>query len=138
MNQQEHIAQCHQRIAEWFSNHEAQCRPVLNSDRKIFIIEWRRPDVSDYWMRFTIDSGYVIVTGDVGEAIYGFHRDVTLEDFLSFDWHYFTGKCCASETGRQYTQKVPGIKTPVVNIRALGHHAGLQMALRKLQPEILG
>jgi hypothetical protein len=118
-------------VAEWFKDHKAT--PV--SDWRTphpNIIDWRRPDTSNYAMRFIISGGHVIVVGDVGDAIYGFGSVLTFEFLAGTDWHYFWGKCVASETGRRYEQKVDGISRPVINIRAIAHHTGLQMAIRQI------
>lgn len=129
MNEQEQNEKSHQLAREWFRDHQA--RFEMNSDA-MTIIEWRRPDTGNYCMKFTIFGHYVVVTGDVGDAIYAFTQPITLDKLKTFDWHYFVHKCVASETGRNYTMKVPGIKSPVANCRAIGHFVGLQMAIKQL------
>lgn len=134
--QQEHIDRSIQRAKEWFAQHEAsspngEAYPSLSP----YVIDWRRPGTGNYAMRFIIDRNSVIVTGDVGDAIYSFGSALSLElvEKYSGDWHYFTGKCVASETGRRYTMKVPGISGEVINCRAIGHCIGLQMAIKQMQ-----
>ena len=132
MTHQQHVEKAHQLATEWFAKHQAT---LVAQDQNVTIIDWRRPDTGNYAMRFIITGYYVIVTGDVGEAIYGIGQGLTPKQLLSFDWGYFTSKCCASETGRDYTMKVPGIKGPVPNVRAIGHYLGLQMALKQLDAQ---
>jgi hypothetical protein len=126
--EQDHIKKCHELAAEWFKDHQATAACGSCPDT----IEWRRPGTSNYAMRFILLSNYIIVTGDVGDAIYAWTCETTRKQLLRFDWHYFIGKCVASETGRDYTQKIPGVSHPVPNIRAIAHFVGLQMALRQL------
>ena len=133
MNEKEQIEKSHKLASEWFLIHVAKFIGANRlSELEPVVIEWRRPETSNYAMRYIITGNYVIVTGDVGEAIYGFGQNLTLEMLTKFDWHYFINKCCASETGRNYTMKIPGIKSPVPNCRAIAHFVGLQMAIKQL------
>lgn len=129
MTRDEHINQSRELANGWFKNHRTTIR---FQSPEIIILEWKRPEYGDYAVRYLIYRNYVVVTGDLGDAIYGFGGEMTLEKLSAFDWHYFSGKCCASETGRNYTQKVPGIKAPVINTRAIAHHLGLMMAIEQL------
>lgn len=121
---------------EWFTGHVATDNnfgvDALGSE--VRVINWRRPDTGSYSIKFILVGRYVIATGDLGEAVYGFGCAVSSEFLLKCDWHYFINKCVASETGRHYTMKVPGINRPVPNVRALAHFIGLQMSLKQLQP----
>lgn len=128
MTEKESVDYSHQLAAEWFKDHKA----ALSSMGDILIIDWRRPTTSIYAVRYLIHGRYIIVTGDLGEAIYAFGSILEIEMLPKFDWHYFIGKCVASETGRQYTMKVPGIKAPVPNCRAIAHYIGLQSAIKQL------
>ncbi len=130
MSAKDSVEKSHVLAAEWFKDHKAELVPG-GSDS--IVISWRKSGTSNYAMRFTIFDWYVVVTGDVGDAIYSFTGPVTMEKLYTFDWHYFTNKCVASETGRNYTMKYPGIRDPVPNCRAIGHYVGLQMALKQLQ-----
>ena len=133
MIQQEQNQKSHALAAEWFKDHKATATNFLAAENEGVQILWRKPDSGNYAVTFTIFGSYVIVTGDVGDAIYGFGQLITLEKLQTFDWHYFIHKCCASETGRNYTMKMPGIKSPVPNCRAIGHYVGLQMAIKQLK-----
>lgn len=81
-----------------------------------------------------INGNYVVVVGDVGEAVYciGSNGLLTPEMLISYDWHYFWQKCVASETGQSYEQKIDGVNVPVINVRAIAHLVGLQMACKIL------
>ena len=133
MTEHEQNEKSHKLAAEWFKNHSATAFQSGNGGSKLTVIDWRKPDTGNYAMRFTVSQNCVVVTGDVGDAIYCFTGEIDLEKLASFDWHYFVNKCVASETGRHYTMKVPGIKYPVPNVRAIGHWVGLQMALKQLK-----
>jgi len=132
MTEQEHNETCHQRVEEWFATHKA--RFIIHTPEYTGI-EWKRQNEWPYAMLYTITSGNVIVTGDVGDAIYGFGAKLTFEMLKRFDWHYFVNKCVASETGRSYTMKAQGIRQPVTNIRAIAHYVGLQKAIKQLETE---
>ena len=132
MNEKEQIEKSHTLAREWFVNHKATATNFLAAENEGVQIRWRRPDTANYAMTYTIFGCYVVVTGDVGDAIYAFGQSISLEKLSQFDWHYFINKCCASETGRNYTMKIPGIKSPVPNVRAIGHYVGLQMAIKQL------
>lgn len=135
----EHIERCHKTAAEWFKNHEVSYQlknPQSEADKgwfkPVMFIYFKRPNTWEYGIQFTIYGGYVTVTGDLGDAIYGFGCDLNLMMLQKFDWHYFIGKCCASETGREYTMKIPGVGESVPNIRAIAHYDALQMAISKI------
>lgn len=133
MNEKDHVQNSIERAKEWFSSHVASIpADRIFSNIEPYVINWRSPDTGNYAMQFIIHRNYLVVLGDVGEAVYGWGQPLTLEFLKNCDWHYFAGKCVASETGRNYTMKVLGIKSPVVNVRAIGHHLGLQMAITQL------
>lgn len=133
MTEKDSIEKSHQIANEWFVNHKALKSDLWNPHGVSYlVIDWRRPDTGNYSMKFIIAGSNVIVIGDVGDAIYAFERSQTLEMLKTYDWHYFVGKCVASETGRKYTMKMPGIKHEVPNVRAIGHFIGLQMAIKQL------
>lgn len=129
MTENEQNEKSMERAREWFADHRAR---IIQNTPEAIIIDWRRPDTSLYGIKFIITGSSVVVLGDVGDAVYGFGGSLSLEQLTAFDWHYFINKCCASETGRNYTMKIPGIKHPVPNVRAIGHYIGLQMAIKQL------
>ena len=131
--EQIHIEKCHALATEWFRDHVATkfsfTEPVFKST--ITVLDFHRPGTGNYAMTFIITARSVVVSGDVGDAIYAFTGEINLAKLATFDWHYFVHKCVASETGRNYEQKVPGIKHMVPNIRAIAHWVGLQMAIKQ-------
>ena len=134
MKEQEHIEKAHTLAQEWFQYHHADYYLYTESktNSTITVINWRRPGTGNYAMQFMMTNNCVIVVGDVGDAIYGFGCNLTLEWLAKIDWHYFTNKCVASETGRDYSMKVQGISHKVPNVRAIGHFVGLQMAIKQI------
>jgi len=87
---------------EWFQNHKATV--LLESADQGTIISWQNPDSWNYGCHFIIHRRWLIVVGDIGEAVYEWSQDLTLEFLAGLDFHYFHGKCQASETGRRFTQ----------------------------------
>lgn len=87
---------------EWFKDHKAKQTRTLDG---IFdLIEWKKPQNNNYLITYVQMPGYLIVTGDIGDAIYavrGFH---SFKDWTKCDVHYFAGKCVASEYGRLYKE----------------------------------
>ena len=135
MQEKEYIEKAHNTVNEWFKDHQAT---VIGGDafawsNGLTQIAWKRPNTSNYGVQYTVFGGYVVVTGDLGDAIYAVSSVLTFDRLLQLDWHYFWNKCVASEKGREYTQKVPGIKSPVPNIRAIAHFVGLQSAIKQLK-----
>ena len=86
---------------EWFQDHKAEQTRTL--DGMFDLIKWKRPENNYYLVLYIQVPGYLIVTGDVGDAIYtsGFR---SFKEWATCDFHYFAGKCTASETGRQYKE----------------------------------
>ena len=134
MKEKEHVEKAHQLADEWFVDHVAKMTMTRfdHDGQVIIMIDWKRPDTYNYSVRYLIDGGMIIVTGDLGDAIYGFGQRLTFDKILQLDWHYFIHKCCASETGRNYEMKVTGIKHPVPNVRAIAHYVGLRKAIEQL------
>lgn len=66
-------------------------------------IVYRNPDSGFDAMRFDIIGNYLVVTGDIDEAMYCFGKPVnglTFEWLASLDAGYFWKKCVASQGGR--------------------------------------
>jgi hypothetical protein len=86
---------------EWFQDHRAEHTTTLEG---IFdLIQWKRPLNNNYLMVYILIPGYLIVTGDVGDAIYASGLS-TFKQWADCDIGYFAGKCVASESGRQYRE----------------------------------
>lgn len=88
---------------EWFKDHQAAliAQQLVVDDAAV--IEWKKPGRWNYGMRFIIHRFWLIVVGDLGEAVYGWGQDVTLDFLAQINFDYFHGKCVASETGREFT-----------------------------------
>lgn len=70
-------------------------------------LEWRHPDRSDYYVMYHRIGSMLLVTGDLGEAVYRWYsRDeqLTLQWISNCNLDYFQGKCCASEVGSKYEE----------------------------------
>lgn len=121
----------------WFKGHKAEWLTDASDPRtaEAVVIKWSRPDTSSYAVKFVVAGNSVVALGDLGEAVYCFGTRLRWEFLRRCDWHYFVNKCCASETGRNYTMKIPGIGHPVTNVRAIAHYVGLQAALAQLLDE---
>lgn len=135
MTEKQHVEHCHTLIAEWFKDHKAKVVIASPDTSGVVAIDWKRDNTWDYGCRFIISYNVLLVHGDLGEAAYAISGNMTLAKLRTFDWHYFWGKCTASETGRRYEQKIEGVKNPVVNIRAIAHFTGLQMAIGQLETQ---
>lgn len=90
---------------EWFKNHRARLFSDMASDpHGATIIDWSNPESWNFGCRFIIHRRWLIIVGDIGEATYEWGQDLNLEFLSRLDFHYFHGKCRASETGGNYWQ----------------------------------
>lgn len=63
-------------------------------------LTWRRPNSRLYSVKYMIvDERILVVTGDLGHAMYMWSEPVTFEWLASCDQGYFRSKCTASEVG---------------------------------------
>lgn len=83
------------RTAERFQDHRAA--RVVFADG-VEQISWRKPGTGIDSITFLIHGPHLIVTGDLGDAIYT--RECGWKFWASCDLDYFASKCVASETGR--------------------------------------
>lgn len=90
-----------ERIHGYFAKHVAQWDRQFSRLHPIEILSWRSPDSGFYAMKYIAIGGRLIVTGDVGDAIYYAGAD-SLAWWSRCDIDYFAGKCVASEYGRGY------------------------------------
>lgn len=95
---------------EWFTQHEAVRVVVADklAGHAMWVLNWRKPETGMYGVRYIIDANKLIVTGDLGYAIYLWSEPITFEFVADCDLGYFSGKCKASEKGYQYTQWYEG------------------------------
>lgn len=80
----------------WFPEHQA----VRSMNGQIDTLSWRKPGTGIYSVRYLVDGSRLIVSGDVGDAIYQWSERVSFEFIASLSLDYFAGKCAASEYGR--------------------------------------
>lgn len=84
---------------EWFKDHRAQCLAVTTDFR---VIEWRNPQSWVYGVRFIMHRRWLVVVGDIGEAVYEWSEDISPEFLRGLDFDYFRSKCRASESGQDF------------------------------------
>lgn len=90
-------------IRDWFLKHIAKFSTYRNEqDERIEFLFWTRPDSSIYRIRYMIYHNLLFVSGDVGEAIYRWSSEISFSWLAGLDYSYFSGKCQASEVGRDY------------------------------------
>jgi hypothetical protein len=92
----------------WFKNHVAQCAATGDIGglhwENALVIRWQNPASWNYGCRFIIHRQWLIVVGDIGEAVYQWSEDISLGFMAGLDFGYFHGKCVASESGRAYVE----------------------------------
>lgn len=100
---------------EWFKNHKAKLLEAAHqqnncpacghprSKSDTIVIDWSNPESWNYGCRFLIYRRWLIVVGDIGEAVYEWGQDVSMEFLSRIDFGYFYGKCQASDGGRRLT-----------------------------------
>lgn len=97
-------------IRRWFKDHQASLRVLEQDDQRLWWLRWKKPRTVIYWIDYVMtEDGRLMVTGDVGTAVYQWCLDSALrEDPLAFvadcNLGYFASKCVASAKGREYTQ----------------------------------
>lgn len=90
----------------WFNEHVP--RHAVMSDMAahdlgdIQLLDWRKPGTGIYGVRYILDGGKLMVTGDLGEAVYVWGGTLTFQSIANMDASYFHSKCEASELGRTY------------------------------------
>jgi len=89
----------------WFKDHKAKilAGPPLD-DCPVLIINWQNPASWNYGCRFIIHRRWLIVVGDIGEAVYEWSEDLSLDFLASLDFAYFLSKCQASPAGKNFVQ----------------------------------
>lgn len=92
--------------AEWFKDHKATLVRLATSapiDIGAVVINWQNPKSWNYGCRFIIHRQWLIVVGDIGEAVYQWGENITLEFLAQIDFGYFLSKCRASEKGSDFS-----------------------------------
>lgn len=80
----------------WFENHKA----VLEGTGLLQRISWKDASTPAYAMEFILSNKSLIVTGDMGEAVFTFSSDITWEELNGFVTPYFFKKLTASSENR--------------------------------------
>lgn len=89
-------------MEQWFPLHTVTAMDDLS-------LRWQKPKNSAYWIEYILRRNYLIVIGDVGEAIYQWSQHLTWDFLKTLDLDYFVGKCQASEVGRPFTHWEPDV-----------------------------
>lgn len=82
----------------WFKDHKANKVDAADC----ILINWANPQSWNYGCRFIIHRRWLCVVGDIGEAVYEWGNDITLDFLAGLDFGYFHGKCQASPEGRKF------------------------------------
>lgn len=76
-----------------FKNHSARCIDLTDVLAEMKLIMWRQPHESNYAVNYMIWRNRLIVTGDLGEAIFVWGETVDLKFLVGCDYSYFISKC---------------------------------------------
>lgn len=87
-------------IAGWFTDHRATLTRDADGTERL---RWAAPGTGMYGVNYIATGPLLIVTGDIGAAIYSRH-DGGLAWWASLELGYFASKCIASPEGRQFTE----------------------------------
>lgn len=82
----------------WFQEHIA----TLERHGPISHLRWAKPGTSVYLVNYYIHRNTLMVTGDIGDAVFWWSQEITFEWLASLGTQYFIGKCQASETGCEF------------------------------------
>lgn len=81
---------------EWFENHRAE----LIETNHVSTLYWKEPGTSMYGVTYLFSGNNLIVTGDIGEAIFTFSDAIKLETFKDVNIHYLMKKLSCSSLER--------------------------------------
>lgn len=82
----------------WFKDHVATVVGEITSEKQPLIaISFRNPTSWVYGMRIIVHSQWLCIMGDIGECIHQWSSNLTLEFLAGCDFHYYSGKCQASD-----------------------------------------
>lgn len=85
----------------WFPDHEVT--HFCESDH-ISHLRWQKPGTCVYQVDYYVTGGTLIVTGDIGDAIYRWSSPVAFHWIAPLSLGYFAEKCVASEVGRSFVE----------------------------------
>lgn len=79
----------------WFPEHVAK---VTEHDG-IIILDWSKPGTNMYAVRYVFTGSSLLITGDIGDAVFGLTWRGTIESFEDVDLGYLMGKltCCSRD-----------------------------------------
>lgn len=86
-------------IREWFKDHVIKKYTNTDGVEHLF---FSNPKTSNYCILFIRSYGTLFVAGDLGDAVYQWSGDSSLEWISNCNIDYFKGKCQASEVGRDF------------------------------------
>lgn len=86
-----------------FAQHVAELATYERRDKDHDVIKqlrWRRPNYNSFSILYLIKRGLLIVTGDCGTAIYGFHESLTFAWLSELHLSYFASKYIVADGER--------------------------------------
>ncbi len=89
---------------EWFKEHKANQIGGPGMFPDCILINWQKPGTWTYGCRYILHRRWLIVVGDIGEAVFEWSQDLTPDFLLSINFDYFMGKCQASPSGKDFQQ----------------------------------
>mgnify|MGYP006921383536 FL=1 len=99
---EDQMKECRER---WFKDHAAKIIGIEECPEGCTtVISWQNPQSWNYGCRFIIHRRWLSIVGDIGEAVFEWSQDLTLDFLAGIDLHYFLGKCQASPEGNKFEQ----------------------------------
>jgi hypothetical protein len=92
VEKQECIKRDIEAVREWFKDHVATMFPSGK------ILLWSKPGTGVYRVKYQVDERYLIITGDIGDAIFCWSQPVSFDFVAGCDLEYIKGKCVAKPT----------------------------------------
>jgi hypothetical protein len=80
-------------LAREFKDHKASLIGLLCTDS--VTVDWRKPGTGVMAIRYRIDGKYLLVTGDMGDAIFAWSQPISFRFFANCGLDYFKEKCVA-------------------------------------------
>jgi hypothetical protein len=80
----------------WFPDHQA----TLVGSEGMQVLHWKQPGTSFYYAKYIMSGSDLIVTGDIGEAVFSLTCKATLENITDFHLSYLMGKLVAHSGSR--------------------------------------
>lgn len=68
------------------------------------VTRWAKPGTNIDSLNYIVRGRYLFVYGDLGDAIYAWSQEITLEWVAGCNLDYFAGKCQASPLGRDFRE----------------------------------